>query len=120
MSLVSNTVVSLQPVEILPPEAHVAAQKGELEQLKKEMMEDKEEVLTERDSNGWQVLHQGVAGGNEDVVKFLVSSGAEINARTHGGYGETPLRIAENRLGLNSSIVAYLKKKGALSIGPEL
>jgi ankyrin repeat protein len=42
-----------------------------------------------KNQNGWQVLHQGVAGGNQDVVKLLVSNGAEINAHTHGGYGET-------------------------------
>jgi ankyrin repeat protein len=76
--------------------------------------------LTERDEHGWQILHQGVAGGHEEVVELLVSSGAEINSRTHGGYGETPLRIAEKRLGLKSPIVKYLKGLGALSIGPEL
>ena len=77
-------------------------------------------MLTERDEHGWQVLHQGVAGGNDEVVQYLVSRGADINARTHGGYGETPLRIAEKRLGLNHSVVSYLRSLGALSIGPEL
>jgi hypothetical protein len=78
--------------------------------------------LTERDEHGWQILHQGVAaGGHEEVVmELLVSSGAEINSRTHGGYCETPLRIAEKRHGLKSPIVKYLKGLGALSIGPEL
>jgi ankyrin repeat protein len=109
-----------QPAKILRSEAHVAAKQGQLEELERELKERKTAVLTERDENGWQVLHQGVAGGNEDVVKLLVSSGAEINARTHGGYGETPLRIAEKRLGLHNPIVAYLKEMGALSIGPEL
>ena len=80
----------------------------------------REDVLTERDENGWQILHQAVSGGNEDVVKLLVSNGAEINSRTHGGYGETPLRIAEKQLGSDSPIVSYLKGLGALSIGPEL
>ena len=76
--------------------------------------------MTQRDENGWQVLHQAVSGGNTDVVKLLVSNGAEINSRTHGGYGETPLRIAEKQLGSDSPIVDYLKSLGALSIGPEL
>jgi ankyrin repeat protein len=107
-------------VTILPPEAHIAAKKGQLAELERELKERKAEVLTERDENGWQILHQGVAGGHEEVVELLVSSGAEINSRTHGGYGETPLRIAEKRLGFNSNIVKYLKGLGALSIGPEL
>lgn len=76
--------------------------------------------MTKRDENGWQVLHQAVAGGFQDAVKLLVTKGADINARTHGGYGETPLRIAERQYGSNSPIVKYLKGRGALSIGPEL
>jgi ankyrin repeat protein len=105
---------------ILPPEAHIAAKKGQLAELERELKERKTQVLTERDENGWQILHQGVAGGYAAVVELLVSSGAEINSRTHGGYGETPLRIAEKRLGHKSPIVKYLKGLGALSIGPEL
>jgi Ankyrin repeat len=56
----------------------------------------------------------------QQVVELLVSRGADINARTHGGYGETPLRIAEQHLGAAHQVVQYLKSMGALSIGPEL
>ena len=94
---------------------------GQLEELEKELnSKDAKKVLTERDDKGWQVLHQGVASGNEDVVMLLVDHGAEINARTHGGYGETPLRIAEKELGDTHPVVRYLKRLGALSLGPEL
>jgi ankyrin repeat protein len=110
----------VQPYELLPPDAHVAAKKGQLADLQFQLEENGPEVLTQRDENGWQVLHQGVAGGSTKIVEFLLSKGAEINARTHGGYGETPLRIAEKRFGSNSSLVQYLKNMGALSIGPEL
>lgn len=116
----SFPVVNRQPYELLPPDAHVAANKGILSDLQSQLEKQGPEVLTQRDENGWQVLHQGVAGGNTEVVEFLLSKGAEINARTHGGYGETPLRIAEKRFGSNSSLVNYLKGMGALSIGPEL
>jgi ankyrin repeat protein len=108
-----------QPREMLPPEAHVAASKGKLAELQLQIEERGPQVLTERDEQGWQVLHQGVAGGNEKVVEFLVELGADINARTLGG-GETPLRIAERRFGFNSPLAKYLKTMGALSIGPEL
>ena len=77
------------------------------------------EVLTERDDQGWQVLHQGVAGGNDEVVHFLLEQGADINARTFVG-GETPLRIAERKFGFHSSLARYLKSMGGLSVGPEL
>jgi len=107
------------PYETLPSTAHVAALKGDVAALKAEL-DKNEKVLTERDDNGWQALHKGVAGGNEQVVELLVSRGAEINARTHGGYGESPLRIAEKKLGPSHSIVLYLKSLGALSLGPDL
>jgi ankyrin repeat protein len=104
----------------LPPSAHVLAKSGELERLEQELEERRLDILTERDDQGWQVLHQGVAGGNEDVVKLLVTQGAEINSRTHGGYGETPLRIAEKLHGAQSAISQYLKRMGGLSIGPDI
>lgn len=104
----------------MPPDAHIAAKSGQLVELERELKERRIAVLTERDDQGWQVLHQGVAGGNEAVVELLVSNGAEINSRTHGGYGETPLRIAEKLHGTKSKIYLYLKKMGGLSVGPEL
>ena len=105
---------------MLPPNAHVLAKSGELERLERELEERRVDTLTERDDQGWQVLHQGVAGGNEEVVKLLVTQGAEINSRTHGGYGETPLRIAEKLHGASSTISQYLKMMGGLSIGPDV
>lgn len=120
MLTISLSFDLLQPEVLLPPDAHLAAQKGQLADLELQLQEHGPQVLTQRDEHGWQVLHQGVAGGNTDVVEFLLAQGAEINARTHGGYGETPLRIAEKRFGNNSSLVQYLKAMGALSIGPEL
>ena len=92
---------------------------GQLEELERRLNEDPQ-ALTLRDEPGWQVLHQGVAGGSKEVVELLVKRGADVNARTHGGYGESPLRIAEKRLGTLHPVVEYLKSLGALSIGPEL
>ena len=78
--------------------------------LKEELESDNsDKMLTERDEKGWQILHQGVTSGNKEVVELLVDHGAEINARTYGGYGETPLRIAEKELGFGHPIVDYLK-----------
>lgn len=110
------------PVAILPPHAHIAARNGQIEQVMEELnsTNNSEKLLTERDEKGWQILHQGVTSGNKEVVELLVSRGAEINSRTHGGYGETPLRIAEKNFDQGHPIVRYLKSIGALSLGPEL
>lgn len=116
------------PDKILPSNAHLAAKTGNLAKLVEELDsylsepsdDGAESVLTQRDENGWQVLHQGVASGSKEVVELLVERGASINSRTHGGYGETPLRIAEKWLGLQHPVVKYLKGLGALSLGPDL
>ena len=60
-----------QPQEILPLGAHMAASKGNLADLQLQIEDRGREVLTERDDQGWQVLHQGVTGGHHAVVKFL-------------------------------------------------
>ncbi|KAL7557267.1 hypothetical protein ACA910_001229 [Epithemia clementina (nom. ined.)] len=138
------------PEKVLPSTAHLAAKTGNFEQLAKELEQSLSEqhqdsdsaddngdentkneeqkqqpqsvesLLTQRDENGWQVLHQGVVSGKKEIVELLVQRGASINSRTHGGYGETPLRIAEKRHGNNHPIVQYLRSLGALSLGPEL
>ena len=132
------------PAKVLPNTAHVAAKTGNLAQLAQALEEEEETkrrrrqrprdsdedseeadnprqtLLTERDENGWQVLHQGVVSGNKDIVELLIQRGASINSRTHGGYGETPLRIAEKWHGRDHPIVQYLRSLGALSLGPEL
>lgn len=110
------------PYPLLPPEAHAAAKEGRLEELREKLAnaEAKQKLLEERDQQGWQLLHKGVAGGNTDVVELLVNEGAPLNSRTHGGYGETPLRIAEKRFGSQHPVTKYLRNLGALSIGPEL
>ena len=130
------------PAKVLPSNAHLAAKSGNLEQLAKELEQEEQarkeqqrqadeqddgkdhghhsSLLTQRDENGWQVLHQGVVSGNKDIVELLVEKGASINSRTHGGYGETPLRLAEKWHGRGHPIVQYLRSLGALSLGPEL
>jgi hypothetical protein len=39
------------------------------------------EVLTERDDQGWQVLHQGVVGGNDGVA---ISCSSKVPTSMHG------------------------------------
>ena len=97
----------------------MAASKENLADLQLQIEDRGREVLTERDDQGWQVLHQDVTGGHHAVVKFLVEQGADINVRTYVG-GEPPLRIAERKLGIHSSLAHYLKSMGALSIGQVL
>lgn len=97
--------------------AHQAAKHGDFESLK-EIVEIMEDVINKKDENGWTPLHEGARGGHKEVVELLVSKGANINEKTHGG--ETPLWWAEREHGKNHPIIEFMKSLGAIKLGPEL
>ena len=49
-------------------------------------------LLNTMDDNGNNTLHIAVARGDDDLVKFLLQKGANVNARN--AKGETPLVVA--------------------------
>eukprot|EP00957_Ditylum_brightwellii_P055592 4212848-Ditylum_brightwellii.AAC.1 len=105
---------------------HHAASKGDIKTIDKAIKsaerasQEKKELINARDDQGWQPLHEGAANGHKEVVDLLVSNGANINTRTHGGRGATALHLAQKKHGKHHSVVKYLKSLGALDIGPEL
>jgi len=89
-------------------------------ELKRAQIEnEKERVIHERDDYGWQLIHDAVLSGNEQVVEVLLENGADVNSRTLGGRGATPLFLALKTFGEEHSIVRYLKSLGALNVAPE-
>eukprot|EP00567_Pseudictyota_dubia_P006485 CAMPEP_0197440578 /NCGR_PEP_ID=MMETSP1175-20131217/7045_1 /TAXON_ID=1003142 /ORGANISM="Triceratium dubium, Strain CCMP147" /LENGTH=507 /DNA_ID=CAMNT_0042970713 /DNA_START=207 /DNA_END=1730 /DNA_ORIENTATION=+ len=104
--------------------AHEAAAEGDARKvdriLTQSRADSEKEVVTERDGRGWQPIHEGAAHGHRDVVELLVEHGADVNTRTEGGRGATPLHLAETKYGRLHPVVRYLKSLGALNIGPEL
>lgn len=99
--------------------AQKAAAKGDVKVLKQEISE-KKDVVHKRDDNGWQPLHEAARGGHQDALELLVNNGADVNTRTYGGAGETPLHIAKRRYGAFHPVVKYLQSLGALDVGAEL
>lgn len=53
-------------------------------------------------------LHQAIEGGHEEVVKFLLDQGADLNLKDV--MGRTPLVLAEAKR--NSAIMGLLKEHG--------
>jgi hypothetical protein len=71
----------------------------------------KEAVLSATDATGQTALHAAATRRLDDVVRFLVESGADINARD--GRGRSALDLARSTEGGAPSTVALLRSLGA-------
>jgi hypothetical protein len=98
--------------------AHTAAQKGDLSGLTEEVGK-KKDIVNQKDKNGWTPLHEGARGGHLEVVKYLITNGADANATT-GTNGGTALWWAKKELGADNPVVEFLETLGALEAGPDL
>ena len=90
------------------PALHLAAYRGDIENVKK-YLQDGTDVDSQGDF-GCTALHTAANGGNKDVVEFLISKGATVDAR--GAYYDlTPLYYAAKHN--YEDIVDLLLAKGA-------
>ena len=107
--------------QIKKSEAHRAAGEGNVQYWIDALnqADDQYELVHRRDGYGWQPIHEAAVNGHEDLVELLLLHGANINARTNGGRGGTPLFFAQHKLGVKHPIVRYLVDNGALSIPPD-
>ena len=101
------------------PETHAAAQQGDTEKLAK-IAAKNARLLSHKDSNGWQPIHEAARSGKMEAVQFLVENGVDVNARTWQDKGSTPLNLAVKHLSEEHPVAEYLRSVGALDIGPEL
>lgn len=70
---------------------HDAIQKGEVAKVKT-LISNNKELIHMKSEKGQTPLHLAVQNGNQEIVDFLISQGADINARD--GEGNTPLITA--------------------------
>ncbi len=91
------------------PKLHEAAEKGDLKEVKKALSWWRFADVNARDHFWKTPLHFGAAGGNPEVVKFLLEKGADANMKDR--FGRTPLHegAAMERL----SVVRLLLEHGA-------
>lgn len=99
--------------------AHLAAQGGDLEALKREV-QGKKNAVNAKDKNGWTPLHEGVRSGHLEVVKYLVEQGADIDSVTGGGTNGSVLWWARKTHGDDHPVIDLLESLGAADIGPDL
>lgn len=101
-ALQANKIVTHDHVYTL----NIAAAKGQLSAVQ-ELLKVNRLKLFERDTNGWQPLHEAARAGHMEVVKYLIEQGADANSLTLGG--ETPLFWAKSSLGDKHPVVSYLE-----------
>lgn len=118
-SLVEYSFVSFQPSRPETPEVHQAAAAGDLPLLQA-LAKDDQTKLQHQDRNGWQPIHEAIRGGHANVVRYLLESGADINSRTRGGMGSSPLNVAMETHSEQHPVTKLLLASGAINIEPEL
>lgn len=68
-------------------------------------------IHTEKDENGWILLHHAAEQGSVDAMRYLIERGSDVNARTNTGY--TPLYIAIETGVFSTDIAELLITHGA-------
>ena len=81
-------------IPLLSQDIHELSKKGDLIQIKA-LIEKEPDLINKRDDQGWTPLHHASFRGHNEVVKFLITSGAEINALDN--FRSTPLHRAALR-----------------------
>ena len=84
------------------------ASSGNLDYIKNIISENPGRINA-KDKDGNSFLHLAVRAGNADIVKFLVSKGADVNIKDN--YDQTPLQIAAHSD--NAEVVIQLVSSGA-------
>lgn len=78
------------------------------------------ELVSQRDETGATALHYAALGGHEDIARFLVEHGADVNARdakfkaTPAGWAIEYLREMGALLGIELADFGYAIRKGDL------
>ncbi|MFC2142699.1 ankyrin repeat domain-containing protein, partial [Acidobacteriota bacterium] len=95
-------------IPLLSQDIHDLSKKGDIIQIKA-LIEKDQELINKKDDQGWSPLHHASFHGHNEVVEFLIVSGAEINALDN--LGNTPLHRASLRGHVN--ITRLLIEAGA-------
>ncbi|XP_067673762.1 uncharacterized protein [Haliotis asinina] len=92
-----------QEMEMMQGETvHDAARRGHLDRLK-ELLHHFPDLKDAKDETGWTPLHHASANARIDVIKWLTTSGVDMNEETRTGY--TPIHVAAMNGHVNAMMI---------------
>ena len=83
----------------------VAASDGNINAVKA-LIESGTHVVNEQDNNGYSAIHAAASYGHEELIRYLISNGADVNLKDNDG--DTPILLCEE-----PEIFLILKSFGA-------
>ena len=83
----------------------VAASDGNIDAVKT-LIESGAHVVNEQDNNGYSAIHAAASYGHEELIRYLISIGADVNLKDNDG--DTPILLCEE-----PEIFLILKSFGA-------
>ena len=83
----------------------VAASDGNINAVKA-LIESGTHVVNEQDNNGYSAIHAAASYGHEELIRYLISNGADVNLKDNDG--DTPILLCEE-----PEIFTILKSYGA-------
>ena len=93
---------------------HRAAALGRLDVVEQLVKKHGQSILTKRDENGWQPLHEAARSGQTHIIAYLLEKGVPVNVRTNRGNGGTALYLAKKSHGVNHESVKLLQAHGGI------
>lgn len=91
-------------------EIHEAVKNNDIAKVK-ELIKSSPDLVFSKDENGFTPLHLAAANGYRDMVEFLLTTKAEVNATDNAG--STPLHQAAVAEGNNADLIETLLAHGA-------
>lgn len=111
-------IIQRKPKTVGATSAHILAAANDIERIR-EVAKTNPKSLTMADINGWKPIHEAARSGSTDVMKFLIDEyGVDVNERTNGGNGGSPLWWAEKELPKQHAVIKLLQEHGAVAIAP--
>jgi len=115
-----NRMMEEEKIDFTDYDVRVAASSGHTELLKR-YLRLMPQYATDRDQNGWQLIHESAMEGRVETMEMLLNDyNVDVNVRAGlVNDGPTPLYLAyRNGFDESSDAVRFIKSRGGINVAP--